>query len=66
MSDYILSDKGVIMFPSLIFKLKCPKCGYSKIIKQKGDIINPLTIITTCPKCGSEMEEVEFDTFDRV
>ena len=52
------------MFTPVVLKMKCPKCGYSKIIKQKSDVINPLTIITICPKCNSEMEEVELDTFD--
>ncbi len=64
MSDYILLYKGLLMFLPVVFKFKCPKCGYSKIIKQKSDVINPLAIITTCPKCASEMEEIELDIFD--
>ena len=52
----------VLTYRDVIFK--CPKCSYSKIIKQKSDVINPLAIITTCPKCASEMEEIELDIFD--
>jgi predicted nucleic acid-binding Zn ribbon protein len=45
------------MFPQQPFKYVCPKCGYSKTVTPKSDVINPMDMIRTCPKCGGEMEK---------
>jgi Zn finger protein HypA/HybF involved in hydrogenase expression len=41
------------------YKLICEKCNYSKIIKPKSDVLNPMDFITTCPKCKAIMEREE-------
>ena len=54
------------MFPQQPFKYVCPKCGYSKTVTPKSDVINPMDLIRTCPKCGSEMDKKSPDFFDTV
>ena len=48
------------------FKLKCPKCRYTKVIKPKSDVITPEVLINSCPKCGSRMEKVPLNLFDKI
>ena len=48
------------------FKYKCPKCGYSKIVKPKSDALNPLDYISECPKCKSKMDRVELNTVEKI
>ena len=43
------------------YKLKCPSCGYSKVVKFKSDALSMedmLKASTTCAKCGKEMKRV--------
>lgn len=50
------------------YKLKCPKCGYSKIVALKSDALSAgdlLAMSTTCPKCEGEMERVGMGLVDR-
>ena len=50
------------------YKLKCTKCGHSKIVKLKSDALGMediLAMSTTCPKCKGEMERVSMGFFDR-
>jgi DNA-directed RNA polymerase subunit RPC12/RpoP len=47
------------------FKYKCPKCNYSKIIKPKSDVLNPIDFIDICPKCGSKMNPVNLSIIDK-
>jgi predicted RNA-binding Zn-ribbon protein involved in translation (DUF1610 family) len=54
------------MFPQQPFKYVCPKCGYSKTVTPKSDVINPMDLIRTCPKCGAEMEKNELDFLDNI
>ncbi len=46
------------------FKYKCPKCGYSKIIKPKSDVINPVGMSSVCPKCKIQMGSVELNILE--
>ncbi len=48
------------------FKFICLKCGHSKIVKPKSDVINPLDFINTCPKCKSAMERKELSFLDKM
>jgi Zn finger protein HypA/HybF involved in hydrogenase expression len=51
------------------YKLKCQKCGYSKIVKIKSDALTPMDILvmtTTCSKCKAEMERVEMGILDKL
>jgi rubredoxin len=52
------------MIPQQPFKWVCPKCGYSKTVTPKSDVINSLDLINTCPKCGSKMEKKDVGVFD--
>lgn len=46
------------------FKYLCPKCGYSKVVKPKSDVLNPMEMISNCPKCGEKMERKEVTPLD--
>jgi Zn finger protein HypA/HybF involved in hydrogenase expression len=48
------------------FKFVCPKCSYSKTVKPKSDILNPMDFISTCPKCNSKMERKELNIIDDI
>lgn len=48
------------------FKLVCPKCGHTKVVKPKSDVVNPLDFINTCPKCKSKMEKKELSFIDKI
>ena len=48
------------------FKYKCPKCGYSKIVRPKSDVINPIEWDNTCPKCQAAMESKELNIIEQV
>lgn len=46
------------------FKWICPKCGYSKPVTPKSDVIDPRDFINRCPKCGGEMEKRDVGVLD--
>jgi len=51
------------------YKLKCPKCGHSKIVNLKSDAIKGKDILamsTICPKCNGKMERVSMGIFDKL
>lgn len=52
------------MIPPKPFKYKCPKCGYSKIVKPKSDVLNPIELNSRCPKCKSMMDRVELNSIE--
>ena len=54
------------MIQPLPFKYKCPKCGYSKIVKPNSDAINPIEWNSRCPKCNSIMERVELNPIEEM
>ena len=48
------------------YRLKCPKCGYSKRVQLSGDVLpskpsDILAMSRTCPICKSTMERKELD-----
>ena len=56
-------------FPQKPYKLKCTKCGYSKIVNVRRDLLHPSDIFAMsriCSKCESEMERVEMDFLDKI
>jgi len=48
------------------FKFVCPKCGYSKVIAPKSDVLHPSNLISTCPKCKNNMEKQEANVLDKI
>lgn len=48
------------------YKLTCPKCGYSKNVQPKSDVLNPVEEFSFCPKCKIKMERKELSTFDNI
>lgn len=46
------------------FKWICPKCGYSKTVTPKSDVIDPRDFINRCPKCSVEMEKRDVGVLD--
>ncbi len=48
------------------FKWVCSKCGYSKVVKPKSDALNPVDMMSTCPKCKTKMERKELNVFDNI
>jgi len=48
------------------FKYVCPKCGYSKIVRFKSDIINPLDLNSICPRCNSKMVKKELNMIEKM
>ena len=55
-----------MIVPLQPYKLKCPKCNYSKIIKKTSDKLNLLELIQECPKCKTQMEKVELMLLDKL
>ena len=54
------------MIPIKSFKLKCPKCGYSKIVNPKSDVLNPIDFITTCAMCKGQMVKKDINFVDEL
>lgn len=48
------------------FKFVCPKCGYSKIVKPKSDVLNPMDMMNICPKCNEKMRRRELNVLDNI
>lgn len=48
------------------FKFKCSECGYSKVVKPKSDVLNPMDFMNICPKCKSSMKKVSLNFFDKL
>ena len=48
------------------FKYKCPQCGYTKVVKPKSDVINPIDMLNICPKCKSKMDKSELSLLDKL
>jgi Zn finger protein HypA/HybF involved in hydrogenase expression len=54
------------MIPPKPYKLKCTKCGYTKIIKPKSDVLPSLDFITTCPKCRGKVVKCDLNLVDKI
>jgi Zn finger protein HypA/HybF involved in hydrogenase expression len=48
------------------FKQVCPKCGYSKIVKPKSDVIDASWGFPICPKCKTQMDRLSIDGVDTI
>lgn len=46
------------------YKLECPKCGFSKVIKPSSDVLNPKDFMSTCPRCKTKMKKIELNILD--
>ncbi len=47
-------------------KLKCPKCGYSKIVSPKSDVVDPGDFVQKCQKCDTFMEKTSLSTTENL
>lgn len=48
------------------FKFKCSQCGFSKVVKPKSDVLNPMDMINICPKCKLQMKKVSLNFIDKL
>lgn len=48
------------------FKFVCSKCGYSKVVKPKSDVLSPIDMSNICPKCQNKMKQTELNAFDQL
>ena len=48
------------------FKWVCKKCGYSKTVTPRSDVIDPRDFMNRCPKCGDEMEKEDANILDSI
>lgn len=51
------------------YKLICPKCGYSKVVKIKSDCLSPKDLMAMspiCPKCKEIMDKKSVDKLDNL
>jgi len=48
------------------FKFKCPQCGFSKVVKPKSDVVNPMDMMNICPECKSQMKKVPLSLLDKL
>jgi len=48
------------------FKYVCQKCSYSKIVKPKSDVLNPIEMMSICPKCEAKMEKNVLTSLDNL
>ena len=48
------------------FKYKCPKCGYSKVVRPESDDLNPIDWFDICPKCKTKMKRKELSFIDKI
>ncbi len=51
------------------YKLVCPKCGFSKVVAPKSDVLSAKDFVAmspVCSKCGEKMERKSVDKLDSV
>ena len=48
------------------YKYKCSKCGYSKTIRPKSDVLDPRDFMKNCPKCGTTMDKTSLNEIERL
>lgn len=46
------------------YKMVCPKCGYSKIVRPKSDCLDIRDVFSKCPKCNLDMERKPLNILD--
>ncbi len=50
------------------YKLVCPKCGFTKIVRLESDALSGkdlLQLSVVCPRCGTAMNKEALNRFDR-
>lgn len=48
------------------YKFVCPSCGYTKVVSPKSDVLNPVDLISICPKCKGKMERKSLNLLDDI
>jgi Zn finger protein HypA/HybF involved in hydrogenase expression len=48
------------------FKYKCQKCGYTKVVAPKSDVLTPMDVQNICPKCKTTMIVVKLNVFEKL
>ena len=51
------------------YKLVCSKCGFSKVVAPKSDVLSAKDLVAmspVCKKCGEKMERRSVDKLDSV
>ena len=51
------------------YKLVCHKCGFSKVVAPKSDVLSAKDLVDMspiCKKCGEKMERKSVDKLDSV
>ena len=48
------------------FKLICPKCKYTKIIRPQSDSLNIMDAVDLCPKCAVPMKQSKISNADNI
>ncbi len=48
------------------FKFVCPKCGYSKTVRPKSDTLNPMDLVSVCPKCDMPIEKTSLSATENL
>ena len=48
------------------YKLKCKECGYSKTVRPNSDVLNPMDMLSICPKCKVQMEREELSGISKL
>ncbi len=48
------------------YKLVCSQCGYSKVISPRSDVLNPMDLVSICPKCKGKMEKKSLNLLDDI
>lgn len=48
------------------FKVHCPKCGFSKIIAPRSDVLSGLDTLSICPKCSTKLERAALNPLDKL
>jgi transcription elongation factor Elf1 len=48
------------------FKLTCPNCNYSKVVRPKSDNLNVMDSVQHCPKCETLMKRTGASDKDNI
>lgn len=51
------------------YRLVCPKCGFSKVVTLKSDVLSPKDLIAmspVCSKCKEQMERKDLNKLDDI